>query len=50
MLQGTLEPQAHVADITEAYVQVRYAEDEPSDADLADLVERLQRVHPQSTE
>jgi hypothetical protein len=47
-LQGTLEPQAHVADITEAYVQVRYAEDEPSESELAELAERLGRVHPHS--
>ena len=49
-LERSLEPQAHVADITEAYVQVRYAEDEPSDAELADLAERLQRVQPKPSE
>jgi hypothetical protein len=45
-LEGALEPPHEIAWLTEAYVQVRYAEDEPTSEEVEELRERLERVHP----
>jgi hypothetical protein len=45
-LERTLEPRAFLGDLTQAYVDVRYAEAEPSSDDVAELRELLARVHP----
>jgi hypothetical protein len=45
-LNGSLEPADDLAQLTEAYVHVRYAEDEPLPEAVDALRLRLERVHP----
>jgi hypothetical protein len=44
-LQRRLEPEADIARLTAAYVEVRYAEQEASAAEIANLRAELERVH-----
>jgi hypothetical protein len=44
-LQHRLEPEADIARLTAAYVEVRYAEQEASAAEIANLRAELERVH-----
>jgi hypothetical protein len=45
-LVGSLEPGQGVTDLTDAYLQARYAESEPSLAETSALREQLESMHP----
>jgi hypothetical protein len=45
-LERALEPSASIADLTDAYVRARYAEEEPAPARTVLLSERLEQVRP----
>jgi hypothetical protein len=46
LLQESLEPADHVADLTQAYVQARYAESEAQPGEVDALREAVQRIRP----
>jgi hypothetical protein len=49
-LQLSLEPEEDIARLTTAYVDVRYADQEASVAEIANLRDQLERVHPRDAD
>ena len=49
-LQHSLQPEAEIARLTAAYVDVRYADQDASTTEVSSLRDQLERVHPRDAQ